>query len=44
MQQRLPAAKLVLFPGSGHGINLTAPERCVAEIRTFLNTSVSRES
>jgi pimeloyl-ACP methyl ester carboxylesterase len=34
----------VLFPGFGHGVNLTAPERCVAEIRKFLSTSVRRES
>lgn len=36
MQQRMPAAKLVAFPGFGHGINLLAPERCVSEIRKFL--------
>ena len=43
MQQRLPAARLVLFPGFGHGINLLAPERCVAEIRNFLSTRTTPE-
>jgi len=43
MQQRLPAAKLVLFPGFGHGVNLTAPERCVLEIRKFLDVPMTRE-
>jgi pimeloyl-ACP methyl ester carboxylesterase len=36
MQQRMPAAKLVAFEGYGHGVNMTAPERCVAELRKFL--------
>lgn len=36
MRQRLPAAKLVTFEGYGHGVNMTAPERCVAELRQFL--------
>lgn len=36
MQQRMPAAKLVAFPGYGHGVNLLAPGRCVAEVRQFL--------
>ena len=36
MQQRIPAAKLVAFAGFGHGINITAPERCVSEILKFL--------
>lgn len=37
MQKALPNAKLVAFEGYGHGINLLAPERCVAELRTFLD-------
>jgi pimeloyl-ACP methyl ester carboxylesterase len=36
MQGRMPAAKLVAFEGYGHGVNMVAPERCVAEIRAFL--------
>ena len=37
MQQRMPAAKLVAFQGYGHGVNMTAPERCVTEVRKFLD-------
>lgn len=36
MHQRMPAAGLVVFAGYGHGVNLLAPERCVAEVRKFL--------
>lgn len=36
MKERMPAAKLVAFEGYGHGVNMTAPERCVAELRKFL--------
>lgn len=36
MQERMPSARLVLFPDYGHGLNLIAPERCVEEIRRFL--------
>ena len=36
MQARLPNARLVVFEGYGHGINLLAPERCVGEMRSFL--------
>ena len=36
MQARMPNAKLVAFEGFGHGINLLAPERCVREMRSFL--------
>jgi pimeloyl-ACP methyl ester carboxylesterase len=36
MKERLPAAKLVAFEGYGHGVNMTAPERCVAELRKFI--------
>jgi pimeloyl-ACP methyl ester carboxylesterase len=32
----MPNAKLVLFEGYGHGINLLIPERCAAEMRAFL--------
>ena len=37
MQQHMPSAKLVAFEGHRHGINLIAPERCVAEIKKFIN-------
>jgi len=33
----MPSAKLVAFEGHRHGINLIAPERCVAEIKKFIN-------
>jgi len=33
----LPNAKLVMFEGYGHGINLLVPERCVAEMEKFLD-------
>ena len=36
MQKALPAAKLVSLEGYGHGVNLLAPERCVAEFRSFV--------
>ena len=36
MQQQLPNAKLVFFEGYGQGIAFSAPDRCVAEMRTFL--------
>ena len=36
MQARLPNAKLVVFEGYGHGINLLIPDRCVEELREFL--------
>jgi len=36
MKERMPAAKLVAFEGYGHGVNMTAPERCVTELRKFL--------
>jgi 3-oxoadipate enol-lactonase len=36
MRKALPNAKFVAFEGYGHGINLLAPERCVAEMRSFL--------
>jgi 3-oxoadipate enol-lactonase len=36
MKARMPNAKLVLFEGYGHGINLLIPERCAAEMRAFL--------
>jgi pimeloyl-ACP methyl ester carboxylesterase len=37
MRRTLPRAKLVTFPGYGHGINLLAPQRCTAELRRFLD-------
>ncbi len=36
MQRRLPNAKLVMLQGYGHGINVLAPDRCVAEVQVFL--------
>lgn len=36
MQERMPAAQLVAFEGYGHGVNMTAPERCVSELRKFI--------
>lgn len=36
MQRDMPNAKLAVFEGYGHGINLLAPQRCVDELRTFL--------
>lgn len=36
MQRVLPDAELVVFEGYGHGINLLAPDRCVAEVLRFL--------
>ena len=37
MKARLPNAKMVMFEGYGHGINLLIPDRCVAEMQTFLD-------
>ncbi len=36
MQQRMPHAKLVAFEGYGQNVNLTLPERCVAEVLQFM--------
>jgi len=36
MQARMPNAHLVVFKGYGNGIASLAPERCVAELRGFL--------
>jgi pimeloyl-ACP methyl ester carboxylesterase len=36
MQRQLPQAKLVAFEGYGQGIAFSAPERCVAEMKSFL--------
>jgi 3-oxoadipate enol-lactonase len=36
MQQHMPSAKLIAFEGYRHGINLIAPERCVAEVKKFI--------
>ena len=38
----MPQAKLVTFEGYGHGINLLAPERCVSEIRQFVDAQRQR--
>ena len=38
MQRRLPGSTLVALAGYGHGVNLLAPERCVAEVRKFVAT------
>ena len=38
MQRRLPNAKLVVFEGYGHGINVLAPERCAQETLAFLES------
>jgi pimeloyl-ACP methyl ester carboxylesterase len=38
MRDRMPHAKVVAFEGYGHGVNLLAPERCVAEFRSFART------
>lgn len=40
MSRQLPHAKLVLFEGYGQGIAFTAPERCVAQMRVFLQSLV----
>ena len=37
MQERMPTANLVAFEGYGHGVNMVAPERCVAEVRKFVS-------
>jgi pimeloyl-ACP methyl ester carboxylesterase len=42
MQARLSNAKLVVFAGYGHGINVLAPERCAAETRAFLAGAATR--
>jgi len=36
MQQHMPSAKLVAFEGYRHGINLIAPDRCVSELKKFI--------
>ena len=38
MSRDLPHAKLVLFDGYGQGIAFSAPERCVAEMRAFIQS------
>jgi len=37
MRNALPNAKLVLFEGYSQGIAFSAPERCVGEMKTFLD-------
>jgi 3-oxoadipate enol-lactonase len=36
MKSKLPNAKLVMFEGYGHGINLLIPDRCVEAMEKFL--------
>ena len=36
MRERMPHARVVSFEGYGHGVNLLAPERCVAELKRFV--------
>ena len=36
MRERMPRARVAAFEGYGHGVNLLAPERCVAELRAFI--------
>jgi 3-oxoadipate enol-lactonase len=38
MQQHMPKAKLVAFDGYRHGINLIAPDRCVTELKSFIQS------
>ncbi len=42
VQKRLPNAKLVMFEGYGHGINVLAPERCAAETAAFLKRQATQ--
>ena len=44
MSALLPNAKLVMFDGYGHGINLLIPDRCVDEMRKFLNERFAAHS
>lgn len=36
MSKRLPRGKLVMFEGYGQGVAFMIPERCVAEMKTFI--------
>lgn len=36
LAERIPAAKLVVFPGEGHNYWFSAPEKFNAEVRTFI--------
>jgi len=38
MKKQMPFAKLVTFSGCGHGIHLIEPERCVEEIKVFIES------
>lgn len=42
MSTLMPQAKIVSFPGIGHGLNLLEPRWCVDQIRSFLQASASR--
>jgi pimeloyl-ACP methyl ester carboxylesterase len=37
MQQRIPNARLVVFPNIGSGIHLLIPDRCTEELLRFLD-------
>lgn len=39
MRERMPRAKVVSFEGYGHGVNLLAPDRCVAELKQFVRAA-----
>jgi 3-oxoadipate enol-lactonase len=36
MSKRLPRGKLVMFEGYGQGVAFMIPERCVAEMKAFI--------
>ncbi|MBI2906719.1 MAG: alpha/beta hydrolase [Chloroflexi bacterium] len=36
MRSEIPGAKVVTFPGVGHGVHALMPEKCIQEILTFL--------
>lgn len=38
MRERMPNARMVTLEGYGHGVNMLAPEQCVAEVRKFIGT------
>jgi pimeloyl-ACP methyl ester carboxylesterase len=44
IHEGIPHSRLVLVPGVGHMVDMQAPERCNAEIRSFLREVESRPS
>lgn len=38
IHKTIPDSKLVLIPDVGHMVDMQAPDRCNAEIRSFLDT------